>query len=283
MLSSPQNVFSLAVYHRERDRDVFNMFLCAAAGCVRGPPDEYEDPEEPTVGHCARDVRVHWNNVDWTVEDFLSLLVDADMNQRAAQYVLNPSLVASGEGEAIDYHELAMLVGNIQQQPHLRMVYSCPILSHVACRDFLKHYLFWLAVHYDSRVARLACRINNMLLSHDLGCPTPMQNVSLYETLSNILPLYARGKITGAQFREYIWSAYCFSIRPHGTQGRTSDGGEEEVEEEEEEEKEDTHCLFDTTATRFRGTASYLVIRKNALMPDALAQNYIEAHRGAGR
>lgn len=295
-MSAEPNIFALAVYHRERDRDVFNMFLCAAAAAVRGPPDEYEDPAAPTVGPCAGATRIHWAGHDWTVEDFLSLLADADANQRAAQYVLNPTAIMEEEGSSgVDYHEVALLVNNIQQQPYLRSIYTCPILSHVPSRDFLKHYLFWFAVQYDTRVARLACRINNMLLSHGLGCPTPSQNLALHDTLAHALPLYARGEITAPQFRSYVWDAYCFALRPHGTQG----GSDEEMDVDEEEEisagsaedeevlssaSEDSapHCLFDVRTTRFRGTSSYFTLRKNALAPDMLAQHYVEAHRGGG-
>lgn len=274
-MTTEQNIFSLVVYNREASRETINMFLCAAAAMVRGPPDEYEDPMAPTVGPCAGGARVHWDGMDWTLEDFLSLLVDADANQRAAQYVLKTSsLTAVG----VDYHDLALLVNNIQQQPHLRALYACPILGHVPSRDFLKHYLFWFAVQYDTRVARLVCRINNMLLSHGLGCPTPTQNLALHDTLAHILPLYAQGKITAPQFRRYVWDAYCFALRPHGTTSATQEDEEMEMEVEDDDPPQPHTNLFDLAGTRFKGTSSYFVVRKDAFDPSTLTVHYIKAH-----
>lgn len=197
----------------DRERELVNRVLMMVAWRAR-TPDEYEP--DPTDVHPigSANVTIRWAGLNWHIEDFLMLLVDVD-NLATREEFLTAYEQEQYDRDSPDiiskYHYYTT---EVLPNEHTTAALEHPLLKDIRVRHFLQRYLFWLAIELDTRIERIACKMNTTLLEIAYDCPAPIKVKNMRNALRACLLHYAYGYCTEEEFSAMILDAYTFGFKP---------------------------------------------------------------------
>ena len=231
------DIYMVFLYHRDQDTDaIINEFLIHLVTRVRSQ-DEYE-PDPTDVQHVGSDnVTLEWYGHFWSIDDFIALLLDTDKVE--AKNAFLEEYHNEGFSDNIEMaQEYRYYTTEVVENEFTLALLHDSILSSAPQRQFLKRYLFWLSVHLDTRVERLSCKLNNVLINLSLSGPPPIKVRNMRKALGSILLQYAYGHCSQLEFDTLLRAAY-------------ENGFELPHEPDIASEEPHSDCLFDCTETRF--------------------------------
>lgn len=241
-------MFLLYMAQKEEEKGRLNFLLRRVADRAR-TWDEYEiSPDVRSIA--GSNTRIVWNNLEWTIEDFSSLLIAADDLETAR---LNRDYVEDDRGQAI--------LADADSDPYPTALLNDPIVS--SNRAFLKCFLLWFSIYYDTRIERLFCKVSNVHAELDLSWPPPRKIVMVRERLFRCLGTYIFGYCSQEYFSNAVEMAY--------TRGTNLISSLEESAADSDARANIDELLFDPVETVF-GSRVYmirLVIRSpSTVFPD---------------
>lgn len=163
-------------------------------------PDEYEINADEVWPIGGGGINILWYNLWWTIEDFLALLLAADDVELAKK---NEAFLEDDRGQAIldeinklppDERFPLILLDDVQLAPW---------------RVHLKCFLVWFACLNDTRIERLMCKVNNVLVNElNLGPPSVSKVLSLRRIVPNILKAHILGYCSWEELTKFMFDAY---------------------------------------------------------------------------
>jgi len=242
-------MFLIYLAQREEEQGRLNRLARRTADRAR-IFDEYElAPDTHAVG--SAQTRIFWFNLEWTIEDFLSLLIAADDLELARTNV-------EFDGDDPRVQEILAAAA---QDPYPSAILRDAVVA--PNRVFLKCFLLWYAVYFDTRVQRLFCKGSNVL--HDelqLAWPPQRKVLTMRRHLYRCLGAYILGYSTRAFFSHAVEMAY--------TRGANLIPTLEESPADLDAQADPSEWLFDPHASAFGAQHLYatrLVIRSAAPAP----------------
>jgi hypothetical protein len=227
--------------HLEEEHTRLNHLLRRVADRAR-TWDEYELSDE-IYSIAGSQTRILWYNLEWTIEDFLSLMIAADDLELARNNSAYQD--ESGRGQSI--------LTNTEEDPYPSALLDDPIVS--PHRTFLKCFLLWFSIYFDTRIQRLFCKMSNVLEELELTWPPPRKVVAMRSHLFNCLGHYIFGYCSMDYFQQAVAKAY--------TSGTTLISSIEETAADIDSQASADQLIFDPHESVF-GTKAYsmrLVIR----------------------
>jgi len=235
------------LYRKHVPMSIIDEFLVHVVTRARSQ-DEYE-PDPSDVQHIGSDnVTIDWNNHYWSIDDFIALLIDCDKVD-AKQVFLANYQTDNFDNNLDIIQQYRYYTTEVVENEFTEALLHDPILGPNKERQFLKRYLFWLSVHLDTRVERLVCKLNNVLVNLSLGPPPRVKVRNMRNALRGILLQYAYGCCTQQEFEDMLRSAYeyGFVLTP---------------EPDVSAEIPSKDCIFDSDLTHFEESDKpWLVIR----------------------
>lgn len=222
---------------RRKTHRIIDRFLESMVWRVQ-TEDEYE-PDPSDVQHIgSNDVTIAWNDSNWSVDAMIMLLIDADRVEEKHQFMAaynNSADVDHADIEVISTYER---MKTVRENNYTLSVLNDPQLCYYDIRQFLKRYLFWLALFLDTRCERLSFKANNVLRWLELGEPSMVKIRNLRRALKGALLQYAYGYCSPDEFEKILCDAYLtgYFLEPIP---------------ETVSEYVDNDCLFDVSATHF--------------------------------
>lgn len=212
--------------------------------------DEYE-PDPSDVQHIGSDsITIEWNDYNWSVDAMLMLLVDADKVAEKHEFM---NKYNSGEYDHSDIGIIAEYerFKAVKDNEHTVAILSDAQLGRYEARQFLKRYLFWLAIYLDTRCERLACKANNVLVRLEIGWPSLVKVRNIRRALKGALLQYAYGYCSPEDFEAMLRDAYSLGYFLDPIPDTAAD-------------EPDQDCLFNETETKFEpGPWPILVLRSH--------------------
>lgn len=162
--------------------------------------DEYEINSDEVWSIGGGGVNILWYNLWWTIEDFLALLLAADDVETALK---NADFLEDEKGQT--------LLNDLQSLPPeerfpmllLEDEFLAPWRTHIKC------FLIWFSCLNDTRIERLLCKVNNVLIDElDLGTPSPSKVRSIRRLVPNIIKAHILGYCSWSEFTELLFEAY---------------------------------------------------------------------------
>lgn len=246
-------MFLVYMAHRDDERNRLNILLRRVADRAR-TWDEYELAADiRSIG--GNHTRIVWNNLEWTIEDFLSLLIAADDLELARE-----------EGQLIEDDRAREIIAASREDPYPGALLDDPIVS--PHRNFLKRFLLWYSIYYDTRIERLFCKLSNVLIELHLACPPSAKILNMRRLLFRCIGSYIWGYCSKSFFLNAVEKAY--------TRGANIITSLEEGPADVDTRTDPDEWLFDPYETVFGSSAHVkrLVLRsKDMIIPDNEEEN----------
>ncbi len=183
----------------EHDMNILNHLMRRIINRAR-TPDEYEIVSDDVWPIGGEGTNVLWYNLWWTIEDFMSLLLAADEIETARK---NAAFLEDEHGQNM-LNELLKLPVD-EQFPLLLLddKLLAPWRTHLKC------FFIWFSCVNDTRVERLLCKLNNVLLDElEFSTPGISQILSIRRLIPNILKAHIMGYCSWREITEFMFDAY---------------------------------------------------------------------------